>query len=369
MFEIKNKKKVCWITADYYSIVDVNRVPHLIDEFEIEWIIINCYNSKRKPDELITSDFKPKEYNLKFRQKDPRIIWQYIKLLIRIQKLKVDLIYVSYHGFPFFFPLLLIFFNSDKIIWGVHNVSALKGASNERWINVYQNYIFNRIKNFQVFSKYQLSIIKEKVPGKNHYYTPLPLEDYGISNVIPPANVIRFLFFGYIKEYKRLDLLLHSFLELRNSGINNIELIIAGNCDNWKYYESIIDNNSGITKIIGMIPNKNIPDLVSSCHYMVLPYKDGAQSGVVNLAYQYNKPVIVSDIESFKHFVIDEETGYIFTNESQESLTNTMKKIICEHDKKYIKLKQNVKQFVEVEYAEHKVLALYSKFLNECMKR
>lgn len=369
MIEIKNKKKICWITADYYSIVDVNRVPHLIDEFDIEWILINCHNSKRKVDGLVSSAYKPKVYNLKFRQKDPRIIWQYISLLIKIKKLNVDLIYISYHGFPFFFPLLLKVISPDKIIWAVHNVSIPKGASNERWIGSYQNYIFKRINNFHVFSKNQLSLIKEKVPNKNYYYTPLPLEDFGISTVLPPTNVIRFLFFGYIKEYKRLDLLVHSFLELRNSGINNIELIIAGNCDNWKYYQSIIADNIGITKKIGMIPNKDIPDLVSSCHYMVLPYNSGAQSGVLNLAYQYNKPVIVSDIESFKQFVIDGNTGYIFKNESQESLTITMKKIILGHEKNYNKLKQNIRLFVEEEYDEDKVQVLYRNFLNECMKK
>lgn len=365
----ENRKKICWITPDYFLIVDANRVPYLIDEFEIEWILINSKNSKRKSDGLLSHPFKPKELNLKYRQKDPRIIWQYIKFLNSIQKLDSDLIYIAFHGFPFFFPLFLKLLNPNKVIWGVHNVSTPVGASNARWMGLYQNYIFKRIKNFHVFSRYQLEVINKKVPNKNHYYTPLPLENYGISTVLPPTDVIRFLFFGYIKEYKRLDLLINSFLELKISGIKNIELYIAGSCDNWDYYKSLITDNTGIKARIGMIPNKDIPDLVSSCHYMVLPYKDGAQSGVLNLAYQYNIPAIVSDIESFKQFIIDGETGYIFKNESQESLTNTMKKIIFEHDKKYIKLKQNIKLFVEEEYAEDKVLALYRNFLNECMKK
>jgi len=251
----------------------------------------------------------------------------------------------------------------------VHNVRTPKGASNERWMDVYQNYIYKRINNFHVFSEYQLNIIKQIAPDKNHYYAPLTLEDYGNSNVLPPNNVIRFLFFGYIKEYKGLDLLIRSFRELRNSGINNIELFIAGKCVNWEYYESLIANESGVKTRIEIIPNKDIPDLVSSCHYMVLPYKDGAQSGVLTLAYQYNKPVIVSDIESFKQFVIDGSTGFIFKNESQESLTNIMKKVISEHEENYQGLINNIKSFVKEEFALDKIVLMYKDFLNDCLSK
>ncbi|HZW40182.1 MAG TPA: glycosyltransferase [Ignavibacteriaceae bacterium] len=365
---IETKKKICWITPDYFLIVDAKRVPQLINDFDINWILINCKNTGRKADGLIDSTFKPKEFNLRYRQKDPRILWQYYKLLREIQSLKPDLVYVSFHGFPFFLPLLIKFIKKDKIIWGIHNVKTPKGASNAKWMDIYQNYIIDRINKFQVFSKYQLSVIKDKVPNKNHYYAPLPLEDYGTSNITPPANVIRFLFFGYIKAYKRLDLLINSFIDLQNSGIENIQLLIAGNCDNWKHYESIIAENTGITKRIEMIPNKDIPDLISSCHYLVLPYNDGAQSGVLNLAYQYNKPVITTDIESFRQLVVDGYTGYTFKNESQESLTMVMKKIIEEHKFNYPILKQNIKQFVDQEFIEDKVIILYRNFLNDCMR-
>ena len=131
----------------------------------------------------------------------------------------------------------------------MHNVNTPKGASNEWLMDIYQNYVYKRIKNFHVFSKYQLDVIKKMLPEKNHYYAPLSLEDYGLSKVIPTTKIIRFLFFGYIKEYKRLDLLIHSFRELCSLGYKNIELVIAGNCENWKQYETIIANESRIKAI------------------------------------------------------------------------------------------------------------------------
>ncbi len=364
----KGRKKICWITPDYFLCVDPFIVPHLTDQFDIDWIVINSLNTKIKIEEIESNTIKPKEYNLKYRGKDPRIIFQYIDFLLQIRKLKYDLIYISFHGFPFFFPLFLKLIDRNKVIFAVHNVRTPKGASNDRWMDRYQKYAFNRIRNFHVFSKYQLRIIKEIIPLKNHYYAPLALEDYGVSNVTPQNNVIRFLFFGYIKDYKGLDLLIRSFNEVYDSGIHHIELYIAGNCKNWEHYDSMIDNHPGIISRIEVVPIHEIPDLISSCHYMVLPYKDGAQSGVLTLAYQYNKPIIVSDIESFKQFVINGSTGFVFRSESTKSLSSALMEAISTHDGKYAALKENVRLFVEKELSIETILGLYRAFLNKCLE-
>ena len=364
----KVKKTLCWITPDYFLCADAFIVPKLSNDYEIEWILINTRNTERKSDGLLLNSFKPKEYNLKYRQKDPRVILQYLKLLIDIRKLDTDLIYISFHGLPYFFPLFFLLINTNKVIYGAHNVSTPKGASNEHLMRIYHRYVFKRIKHFQVFSKFQLSVIRKLLPKKNHYYAPLALEDYGASDISPPNDVIRFLFFGYIREYKRLDLLINSFQDLYHSGIKHIELYIAGNCDNWEYYQSMITINDRIKTRIEIIPNKDIPDLISSCHYMVLPYKDGAQSAVLTLAYQYNKPVIASDIDSFKQFIVDGSTGFFFKNESQESLTSVMRDVILKHETNYETLKANIRTFIKKEFSIDCILARYRDFLDECIK-
>ena len=363
------KKKICWLTPDYFIIVDAPKVPYLIDDYDIEWILINTYNTFRKTDGLLTGKCKPSEYNLKFRQKDPRVIWQYLRLLFKIRRMKADLIYISFHGFPFFLPLLLMFFNADKIVWGVHNVRTPKGASNSRLMDIYQDYVFKRIKNIHVFSGYQLSIVKEMYPQKNHYLIPLTLEDYGVSHVLPPENSIRFLFFGYIKDYKGLDLLISSFNDLCDSGICNIELLIVGKCDNWDFYKSKINGNASIKTRIESIPNTDIPDVISSCHYIVLPYRDSAQSGVLNLAYQYNRPVIVSDIDALKQAVISGSTGLFFQNGSQESLTEVMKEAVASHPVKYLELRSNMGSYVEKEFDMDKIIDRYKVLLNDCLEK
>lgn len=363
----KVKKKICWITPDYFLIVDAPKVPLLLDEFDIEWILVNTYNTNRKTDGLLTHNFKPETFNLSYRQRDLRILIQYLKLIFRIRKSKSDLIYISFHGFPFFFPIFLTFFDPSKIIWGVHNVRTPRGASNSRLMDIYQNYIFRRIRNVHVFSEFQLNVVKELFPDKRHFMIPLTLEDYGVSLITPPEEKIRFLFFGYIKEYKGLDLLINSFLDLRKSGFNNIELLIVGKCENWEYYESMINNDTAIKTRIESIPNAEIPDVISSCHYILLPYRDSAQSGVLNLAYQYNRPVIISDIEAFRHSVKEGYTGFYFENGSSESLTRVMKKVILLHDDRFPVLTNNIKTFSEKEFSMNEIIGKYKSLLNTCI--
>lgn len=363
----KIRKKICWITPDYFLIVDAPKVPFLVNEFDIKWILVNTYKTNRKTDGLLTYDFKPEEFNLKYRQRDLRIIIQYIRLILMIRQAKADLIYISFHGFPFFFPLFLRFFSPAKVVWGVHNVRTPQGASNSRLMDIYQDYIFKRIRNVHVFSEYQLDVVKKLYPGKRHFLIPLTLEDYGTSTITPPTDRIRFLFFGYIKEYKGLDLLIESFLKLRNSGFNNIELLIVGKCENWEVYESMINGETAIKKRIESIPNSEIPDVISSCHYILLPYRDSAQSGVLNLAYQYNRPVIISDIEAFRQSVTEGYTGFYFKNGSVESLTGVMKDVISEHQERFPVLTENVKSFAETEFAMEEIISRYRSLLNTCI--
>lgn len=367
MSDTNLKKRICWITPDYFLDVDACIVPNLSDDYHIKWIIINTKNTKRKSDGLISDKFVPEEIQLQYRQKDPRIIFQYIKLLLAVRKWRYDLVYISFHGLPFFFPVFFSLIDAKKVIYGIHNVSTPRGASNEKWMRLYHWYAFRKIKNFQVFSNYQMEVIKKLLPNKKHYYAPLALKDYGTSIVEPPANTIRFLFFGYIRAYKRLDLLLNSFQDLYHSGIKNIELYIAGDCENWELYQAMITAKEAIRCRIEIIPNNEIPDIMSGCHYLVLPYQDGAQSGVIAAAYQYNKPAIASNIPAFRQFITDQKTGYLFETESQADLTNVLKSVISNHSANYQTMQANLIDFVKKEYSLETILSMYKKFLNECM--
>ena len=159
--------------------------------------------------------------------------------------------------------------------------------------------------------------------------------------------------------------MLDAFQQLVDMGYNDIELLVAGNCENWDEYKSLIRHHAHIKCRVEVIPNNDIPDLVSSCHYMVLPYQDGAQSAVLTLAYQYNKPVIVSEINSFKQFVKENETGYYFTSESVDSLRDVLKYSIDHFDSDYTRLTSNIPSLVEQEFALDSITEKYKSFLEQ----
>lgn len=364
---MQNRQQITWITPDYFFNVDAKVVPQLADYYPINWILIRTPGSERTSGGLLSDAIRPQEYTLRYRQRDPRILSQYISLLWSIRRKGYDLLYTSFHGLPYFFPLLSTLIDLDKVIYGVHNVHTPKGASHEWSMRLYQQYAFRVVKQFHVFSKYQLRVIEKLLPTKRHFYVPFAPDDYGASNACPPNDRIRFTSFGYIREYKRLDLLISAFKTLYGDGLRNIELVIAGRCDAWEPYKALIDNHPRIDARIGIVPNKDIPNLISSSHYIVLPYQDGAQSAVLQLAYRYHKPVITSDIDAFRDAVVDGTTGFQFRNLSQESLCQVMRDVVLKHDAQYDQLEQNVRTYVESEISQDDIVAGYRRFIDEAL--
>jgi len=224
------------------------------------------------------------------------------------------------------------------------------------------------MKRFHVFSRSQLRVISDMLPTKRLYYAPFAPDDYGESDARPPDDRIRFTSFGYIRQYKRLDLLIGAFKTLYGEGHRNIELLIAGGCDSWDRYKALIDNHPGIHARIGVVPNGDIPDLIASSHYLVLPYQDGAQSAVLPMAYRYGTPVITSDIDAFRDAVVDGSTGFRFRSLSQESLCHTMRDVVLRHEEMYAGLKHNIRTHVAMEYSSNGIVAKYREFIEDTLQ-
>jgi glycosyltransferase involved in cell wall biosynthesis len=347
--------------------VDAKIVPKLAAHYSIDWILIRTRKSQRTTDGLIVDTVVPREYCLNYRQRDPRVITQYLSLLLSIRHGDYDLVYNSFHGLPYFYPILSVLLDRNNLIYATHNVHIPKGASNEWAMRTYHRYIYAATKHFHVFSKYQLRTIAHLLPGKRHYYAPIGLDGYGSSTVRPPKDTIRILFFGYIRRYKRLDLLLEAFRTITAAGVRNVELVIAGKCDEWERYRSLINDDMRVDVRPGIVANKDIPDLVSSCHYLILPYQDATQSGVLSLAYHYDKPVITSDIEAFADEVIPHYTGYVFTQQSHDSLVSVLRSVVSEHDAIYETLTRNVLEFGRSRSLDS-IVAAYRLFLDNALE-
>ena len=164
-----------------------------------------------------------------------------------------------------------------------------------------------------------------------------------------------FLFFGLIRKYKGLDVFLNAVNKLEKNISNKINVLIVGECyENYEKYQKICKNsNISIKWFNEYIPDDKINIYFSASDYVVLPYKSASQSGIIPMAYHYNLPVIISDLDSLKKNVINNKTGLIFENENYNQLSKiisdiTMNKI--SNDYNYIKEYKNnftTKIFVE----------------------
>jgi glycosyltransferase involved in cell wall biosynthesis len=109
------------------------------------------------------------------------------------------------------------------------------------------------------------------------------------------------LFFGYIRKYKGLDLLIRSLKILTvNFTQLNLKLLVAGEFyDDKDNYTRLIDELNLKDRVIifdEYIPNEKVKEFFIASDLVVLPYRSATQSGILNLSYGFNKPVVINDV-------------------------------------------------------------------------
>jgi glycosyltransferase involved in cell wall biosynthesis len=122
------------------------------------------------------------------------------------------------------------------------------------------------------------------------------------------------LFFGFIRKYKGLDVLLETMADTRIKS-SNIKLLIAGEFyeDEKPYIELIDKLNIGDSLILktNFIPDSEVKYYLCAADAVVQPYRNATQSGVTPLAYHYEKPMIVSNVGGLPTLVPHEKVGLV----------------------------------------------------------
>jgi len=141
-------------------------------------------------------------------------------------------------------------------------------------------------------------------------------------------NVI--LFFGAIKEYKGLDILLNS-LSLAFMKINNLALIIAGSAEtnaetrkvelNCRNIISKLPKEIKVIYHAEFIPIPEVAKYFIACDVVVLPYRRISHSGVLHLAYTFGRPVIATNVGDFEETIEEGKSGFVLSSNSQENLS------------------------------------------------
>jgi len=122
------------------------------------------------------------------------------------------------------------------------------------------------------------------------------------------------LFFGFIREYKGLDLLLKAIAEKEVKDLP-VRVLVAGEFYTKPdpYYDLIkqLKIEDRVILKTDFIANSEVKNYFCASDIVVQPYKSATQSGVTQIAYHFNKPMIVTDVGGLAEIVPDGKVGYV----------------------------------------------------------
>ena len=189
---------------------------------------------------------------------------------------------------------------------------------------LFPSYFVNAIDAFVALSEAVVKdISKYDKKNKPKRFSPHPIYDhYGdiisresaLSKLNLDKDKRYLLFFGFIRAYKGLDLLLDAFADKRLRK-NNVKLIVAGEFyENEQFYlEKIktLELEHEIELRTSFIPDGEVNAYFCAADMIVQPYKTATQSGVTQIAYHFEKPMLVTDVGGLAEIVPDGKVGYV----------------------------------------------------------
>ncbi len=169
------------------------------------------------------------------------------------------------------------------------------------------------------------------------------------------------LYYGRISAYKGIEYLIEA-IKIISKKLPQIKTIIAGSGE--FYFDiSRIDKNDPHFEIHNYyIGNEQLSEFIRRCSVVVCPYTDATQSGVVMTAYAFNKPVIATDVGSFREYIIDGETGLIVPPRNAEAIAEAIEKLLTDKTL-FNKMKKRISETKEKEFswaeAANKLVQIY----------
>ncbi len=218
--------------------------------------------------------------------------------------------------------------------------------------------------------------LKQNFKNKKIYRSELPIYDHLAGNsedIISlkqkfsiSENEKVLLFFGYIRKYKGLDILLEA-LSLIKTEFANVKLIVAGEFyDDKKFYLDLIEKYNLQNSVVMQneyIPNEKVKEYFLISDVVILPYRSATQSGILNLAYGFRKPVIVTKVGGLAEFVVNESTGLVVEEPEPEVLAKAIRNFFEIENK--IDFDKNISDFIKSNKFNN-LNDIIKKVLEEC---
>ena len=254
----------------------------------------------------------------------------------RIRKLQPDIVIMQWWH-PYFAPcyyLLARFLKHIPILFTCHNVFPHERFPMDRFLS---RLVLRRGSGYIVQSHLDEADLLTVNPGAKYVVTPHPtynafkMKDMSREEARKLLDVDEqtpmLLFFGFVREYKGLKYLLDAMKKIKTK-MPETQLWVVGDFGENKeqYLKQIQDNEirDQINLVEGYIPDKEVEKYFAAADLVVLPYISATQSGIVQIAYGFEKPVVVTDVGGLPDVVQDHKTGYVVPKENADAIADAV---------------------------------------------
>lgn len=244
---------------------------------------------------------------------------------------------------PYFAPcyfLLTHFMGRQNIAFVCHNVFPHERFPMDRFLT---KLALKRGNHYVVHATQEASELEKIKKNPDYVVTPHPTYNAfrfeGMSkaqarerlHVVQDEHVL--LFFGYVREYKGLKYLLQAMPMILQEDEKARLLVVGEFGSDREDYLALIDE-SGASERVNVVdsymPDREVEKYFAAADLVILPYISATQSGIVQIAYGFTKPVIVTEVGGLPDVVEDGRTGYVVEPKNPEAIAEAALKFFRE---------------------------------------
>ena len=290
---------------------------------------------KKEQRDYSNDNFKIEDTNYWIHTANP---FNWILTACKIRNLNPDMVIIQWWH-PYFAPcyfMLCKCLKNIKILFVCHNVFPHERFPMDRFL---AKAVLRQGNCYIVQSKMDaadLQTIVERPVYKQTVhptYNAFKLENLSKEearkrlNIEPRKRIV--LFFGFVRGYKGLKYLIQAIPEVVKK-VEDVELLIVGDFAGAEEKQRYLDliRECGLQENVkvydGYIPDKEVEKFFAACNLVVLPYISATQSGIVQIAFGFEKPVVVTDVGGLPDVVEDGKTGYVVKSENSARLAEAI---------------------------------------------
>lgn len=271
-----------------------------------------------------------------------------------IKKKKPDMVIIQWWH-PYFAPcyfLLAKFMGTQNLTFVCHNVFPHERFPLDKKLT---RLTLKNGKHFIVHAREEEGELKQIMPNPDCRVTPHPSYNAFCFEHMTKAQARErlglftdekiLLFFGFVRPYKGLKHLINAMPKIKER-LGDVKLLVVGefgSVEDKEQYQTQIkelessDTASGkaleqsIVIYDGYTPDREVEKYFTACDMVVLPYESATQSGIVQIAYGFGKPVVVTDVGGLPDVVSDNKTGYVVPPQDAGALANAVVRYFTEN--------------------------------------